>query len=252
MEEYVALLTGTIDSSVFKNTGNKIVDVKERLEQYEKSIEKYIKESVFTTIVFAENSGYPFNFEYFKNMAAMYQKKFEYIACESYVDDTVKKGKSYGEARLIEDALKQSALLKDKTTIYKLTGRIFLKNSKEKCRTMKKHRNEFIIYDSKKWCFTNIFKFSKEDYEKYWNNIHTNCNEPEGRDIEREFFKIIEKAVVEGLDVGSFRAWPYFDGIQGATLEPYSGNVIERILRTILCRMKCFTYGTVTSKLLKI
>ena len=117
---------------------------------------------------------------------------------------------------------------------------------------MKKHRNEFIVYDSKKWCFTNIFKFSKKDYEKYWTDIYKSCNESEGRDIEREFFKIIEKAVAEGLDVGSFKVWPYFDGIQGATLEAYSGNVLERILRISLCRMKCFTYGSKASKILKI
>lgn len=252
LKEYIALLTGTIDSGVFQNTGNQITDIQIRLEQYERSIEKYIRESVFTTIVFAENSGYPFDVYKFEKMALLYKKDFEYVACPSYVEETVKGGKSYGEARLIEDALKNSELLKDKTVIYKLTGRIFLRNSKEICKTYSKHRNEFIVYDSKKWCFTNIFKFTKEDYLKYWENIYLNCNEKEGRDIEREFFKIIGCGVEKGLDVGSFGVWPYFDGIQGATLEPYSGNVLERVLRTILCKMRCFTYGTIMSRLLKI
>lgn len=252
LKEYNALLTGTIDSSVFQNTGNRITNIDVRLAQYEQSIEKYIKESVFTTIVFAENSGYPFDAENFEKMALKYQKKFEYVACPSWIEETIKGGKSYGEARIIWDALEKSELLKDKEIIYKLTGRIFLRNSKKICKTYSKHRNEFIVYDSKKWCFTNIFKFTKDDYLKHWKHVYQNCNEQQGRDIEIEFFKIIENAVQKGLDVGSFCVWPYFEGIQGATLEPYSGNIIERVLRTVLCKMKCFAYGTTTSKLLKI
>lgn len=65
----VLLLTGTIDSTVYNNVGNKIVDVNERLLQYESCIERYIKESPFTKIVFIENSGYPFDAKKFIAMA---------------------------------------------------------------------------------------------------------------------------------------------------------------------------------------
>ena len=37
----VALLTGTINTEIFNNTGNKICDIKERLNQYENSIDIY-------------------------------------------------------------------------------------------------------------------------------------------------------------------------------------------------------------------
>ena len=46
------LLTGTIDSSVYNNTGNIIQNVAERLNQYESSIEKYISSTPFDIIVF--------------------------------------------------------------------------------------------------------------------------------------------------------------------------------------------------------
>lgn len=39
----VALLTGTINTEIFNNTGNKICDIKERLKQYENSIYRYIR-----------------------------------------------------------------------------------------------------------------------------------------------------------------------------------------------------------------
>lgn len=67
--DYTVLLTGTIDSSVFNNIGNIITDTNERLSQYEESLTRWITESVFTRIVFAENSGYPFDYNYFCNLA---------------------------------------------------------------------------------------------------------------------------------------------------------------------------------------
>lgn len=45
------------------------------------------------------------------------------------------------------------------------------------------------------------------------------------RDIEFTYFKKIENAYKErGMDIGSFNTWPYFSGIMGTTLTPYSGS----------------------------
>lgn len=250
MKEKTVLLTGTIDSGVYSNVGNKICNIEDRLSMYMNSVENYIKESAFDQIVFAENSQYEFPASDFYRMAERYNKKFEYVKCPSYVEDVLKHGKSYGEARLIDDALRNSELLKNCLTIYKITGRIFLKNSKKICKTIDKHKNEFIVYMCKKWCFTNIFKFNKQDYLKYWEKIWEKCDERTGKDIEKVFFEVIDKN--RNLDVGCFSVYPYFDGIQGATLTPYSGNFIERRLRNVLCGLKVFTYGTLTSKVLKI
>lgn len=248
----VVLLTGTINTEIFNNTGNKICDIKERLNQYENSIYRYIRDSEFSTIVFGENSGYPFDARKYECIANTYGKKFEFVSCPSYVEETIRCGKSYGEARVIDDILKRSELLQTEDIIYKLTGRIFLENSKDICKTANKRKNEFIIYDNKKWCFTNIFKFSKNNYLKYWDKVYEQCDEKNGNDIERVFYQIICEAVKEGLDVGSFNVWPCFDGIQGATLEPYTGGKMERCLRSFLCKAGCFTYGTKASKFLKI
>lgn len=217
---------------------------------YTESIEAYIKESVFDNIVFAENSYYDFPADRFFEMAKKYNKKFEWIKCPSYVEETIKHGKSYGEARLIEDALKMSALLQENSTIYKITGRIFLKNSKDICKTLNRHKNEYIVYMSKKWCFTNIFKFNRADYISYWDNCWKRCDEKLGNDIERVFFLILDEN--KNLDVGGFSVYPYFYGIQGATLEPYSGKKVERMFRSVLCKLGVFTYGTITSKMLNL
>lgn len=246
-----ALLTGTIDSGVFHNTGNRIINIEERLKQYQNSITNYIENSAFDIIIFGENSGYPFNYQVFEKLAEKNGKCFEYVRCPGYIEGTIKHGKSYGEARLIEDTLERSRLLMDQDCIYKLTGRIFLRNSEAICRTMNRMKNEFIIYKNKQWCLTNIFKFSKKDYLSYWKNVYNFCDEKSGKDIEVVFFEIIESAVKKGLEVGSFSVWPYFDGIQGATLESYTGNICERTLRTVMCKCGFFTYGTFLSDILR-
>ena len=243
------LLTGTIDSGKFHNVGNRIIDINERLDQYVNSIYSYIVDSAFNVIVFGENSGYAFDESVFVELAHKHGKEFEYVRCNSYVDETIKRGKSYGEARLISEALQTSRLLANENTIYKCTGRIYLKNSHQICNTKNKHQNEFIVYQNKNWCFTNLFKFSKSDYQKYWINAYEKCNEREGKDIERVFFDILTS--VKELDIGSFSVWPYFDGIQGSTLEAYTGGMIERVLRTIMCKLGFFSYGTFTSKLMR-
>lgn len=249
-ENKTVLLTGTIDSALYINTGNKVKNIRERYHMYTESIEAYIRKSVFNNIVFAENSQYEFPEDRFSEIAHKYSKQFEYVRCPSYIRETISHGKSYGEARMIEDALKTSSLLQESSTIYKITGRIFLKNSKDICKTLKRHKNEYIVYMSKKWCFTNIFKFNRADYITYWDNIWKRCDEKSGNDIERVFFKILDEN--PNLDVGCFSVYPYFDGIQGATLKPYSGKKPERMLRSALCKIGAFTYGTTTSRMLKL
>lgn len=124
------LLTGTIDSALYNNTGNKVKNIRERYHMYTESIEAYIRKSVFNNIVFAENSQYEFPEDRFSEIAHKYSKQFEYVRCPSYIGETISHGKSYGEARMIEDALKMSSLLQESSTIYKITGRIFLKTVK--------------------------------------------------------------------------------------------------------------------------
>ena len=173
---YPLLLTGTIDSSVYNNTGNLIRDIETRKQQYENAIERYIKETPFTPVVFIENSGFDFNAEYFKAMAAQEGKQFEFISGKVCVEEIVRYGKSYGDAYLIWEGLQKSELLKEYDFFYKITGRIFLKNAKKICKTRDKYRNEFVVYSGMGWCFTNIFKANKADYLRVLGEVFLDCD----------------------------------------------------------------------------
>ena len=91
-DKTICLLTGTIDANVFNNVGNRICNTSIRLQQYESSITRYIEDSVFDIIVFAENSGYEFDYKKFEELATDLDKRFEYVACPAYVEETIRCG----------------------------------------------------------------------------------------------------------------------------------------------------------------
>jgi len=245
---YPLLLTGTIDTSVYGNTGNLIKDVQTRLMQYESAIRRYIVETPFDAVIFIENSGYAFDVEKFVRLAHKYNKKFEFIYGKICVKEIKQHGKSYGDAYLISEALQKSELLSSCEYFYKITGRIFLRNSKQICRTVNKYRNEFIIYTGMGWCMTNIFKANKEDYLKILGDVYYDCDEVSVRDIEISFYK---RLMAADIKLGSFESYPYFEGNMGATGKNYSSNKPERVVRIIMARLHCFTKGSRTAKIIQ-
>ena len=246
-KQYPLLLTGTIDSGVYGNTGNLIKDIKIRLMQYESSIGRYIEETPFDAIVFIENSGYAFDAEKFTKLAHKYNKEFEFISGEICIEEIKQYGKSYGDAYLISEALQTSKLLSPCEYFYKITGRIFLKNAKQICRTVNKYRNEFIIYCGMGWCMTNIFKANKEDYLKILGDVYHDCNEATVQDIEISFYK---RLMTTNIKLDSFESYPYFEGKMGATGQNYSGKKPERIIRNIMARTHCFVKGSRTARVI--
>ena len=242
---YTALLTGTIDSSVYNNVDNVITDVNERLKQYKNTIRKYINNSVFNKIIFAENSGYEFNAEEFEKLALECDKQFEYLKCPAYINETIEYGKSFGESRLITDAIKLSSILKNSDIVYKLTGRIYLKNSKQIVKTCHNHRNEFLVIENERWCYTNIFKVTVADYIKILEDDYKDIKK-KGLDIEHTYYLRLKKA---NIDVGSFRTWPVFEGYMGGNNRPYSGSWKGDVYKTLLCKLRCYKMGSKLSKL---
>lgn len=247
MKRYPLLLTGTIDSSVYNNVGNRITDTKLRLEQYESTIYKYIDDSPFNPIVFIDNSGFEFDEEKFVLMAEKKDKQFEFIKGTVCFNDIVIKGKSFGDAFLIHEGLEKSVLLSECDCFYKITGRIFLKNADKIVKTRDKYKNEFICYTGLGWCLTNIFKCNRQDYIQNLDDIYIECDEANKRDIEISFYHRLKKSKIE---IGSFETYPWFEGIQGANLQNYSGGRLERFLRNMCAKLHMFILDSTASKMI--
>lgn len=232
------LLTGTIDTSKFGNTNVKLIDTNQRLNQYENAISNYIADSAFNNIIFVENSGYKFDYEKFNLLASKYNKNFEFIQVETDIEKTKNLGKSYGEAILIKEGIEKSKLLRNQKYIYKVTGRIFLKNSKQICKTRENNKSEFIVFNKSHWCNTMFFKVKKDDYEKVLKDAYLYCNEQKGKDIESVYYDLLIKSDIQ---VKSFSKYPDLTGIIGTTGEKYDREKWKMFIKNILIKFGFYT-----------
>ena len=68
------------------------------------------------------------HFQHFRQELHNCVEQFEYIYVKTDIEKTIRLGKSYGEAVLMEYGIKYSELLKEEEFIYKCTGRVLVKN----------------------------------------------------------------------------------------------------------------------------
>ena len=247
-KNYYLLLTGTIDATIFNNTDNVITDTNVRLEQYMSSIERYIKESVFTHIIFAENSGYPFDEKRIYELADQYGKHFELLKCKSWINETIQYGKSFGEIKLMNEALAQSTLLKQTDYFYKATGRIYLVNSSRVVSSSNKYDANFLCIDSDHWIYTHCFKMSTTVYKQYF-SIADKLLIKNRLDIEHTYYQILKELPDSKLKIGSFSVWPHFIGQVGGTGGQYGGSFKGQIYHTLLCRIGAYKFQSLLKKL---
>lgn len=238
-KNYNILLTGTIDSSKFSNSGVKVVDTNERLSQYESAIKNYITSSIFNKIVFVENSGFPFNPAYFAQLAKDYGKQFEFIYVNTDIDETIKRGKSYGEAVLIREGIGRSQLLIGENEIYKSTGRVFVENSEYLCKKAAEE-STFLTYNDRHICFTVFFKINMKDYEMLFHDLENECDDYHGNAIENVLYN---RCLQNSLSPKCFKEYPRLHGVCGTDGHPYDRSNSNLFLKDFMIRCGLFTFG---------
>ena len=162
----VLLMTGTIRP--FSNI--KHCNVNTRYAEYMENIKRYIMLSNFEAVIFAENSGYEIDSEYFKKLAEENNKKFEYlnVSMDNGVSST---NMSVGDASIIRAALNRSKILTDQgiKCFWKVSGRLWINNiNLILAKTRESQKNIFLYaprYDSiQTW----LFKANIHDLKKYF------------------------------------------------------------------------------------
>lgn len=232
---YPLILTGSINS---KSYYGESLNVGRRLSKYENAISRYITETKFNPIVFCENSDYPFDDLKFKNLARKYGKTFEFIKGTECSKEVKEHGAGYGDSLLIYEALTNSESLKDAEFFYKITGRIFLKNSDKIIKSAKIHRNEFISYDGLGWVMTYIFKANKDDYLNVLADVYLETDYIKLLDMEICFWKRLYSS---SLDIGCFKTYPVIIGNMGESDTPYTKSKLDTFLRNIGVKAGVFT-----------
>lgn len=150
--QYIILLTGCINPNGMAFTS--LTDTTIRLRQYITAINYYLHNTKYP-IVFSENSGTSIN-KYFNSYTD--NKRLELLSFNG--NHCKERGKGYGEAEIIEYALKHSLIIssyKDNCSIIKITGRLIIKNIKELI------ENKFNFQDKKSIIATYNSNFSFVD-----------------------------------------------------------------------------------------
>ncbi len=120
MNKIVLLLTGCINPGEMPFTH--LTNKDERMRQYKNAIDFYLNKTDYP-IVFAENSNTDISNDYKKDIS---RERLEIITFKG--NDNKQRGKGYGEAIIIEYALKHSQLIKNDSYIVKITGRLIVEN----------------------------------------------------------------------------------------------------------------------------
>lgn len=158
------LMTGTIKP--FSNI--KHCDVNIRYAEYMENIRRYIMQSNFDAVIFAENSGYEIDIGYLKKLAEENNKKFEYlnVSMDSGVSST---NMSVGDASIIKAALNRSEILTELKCFWKVSGRLWINNiNLILAKTRESQKNVFLYAPKYNSIQTWLFKASIYDLKKFF------------------------------------------------------------------------------------
>ena len=119
--KYVILLTACVNPGAMPFTA--LVDTSERLRQYREALDFYLHHTSLP-IVFCENTLCDFSGDY---RCYLDEGRLEYITFDGNTFDK-SKGKGYGEAMIMEEALNRSLFLAECSFVVKVTGRLIVRN----------------------------------------------------------------------------------------------------------------------------
>jgi hypothetical protein len=122
----ILLLTGAVKPKPIPFLN--LTDHLTRSSHYKEAISFYVTNSLFTKIIFVENTGYSYGFDYLIPLADKNNKILEILSFSGDYELLKKAGKGFGEFENIEFALKNSKLITVNSYITKVTGRYIIQN----------------------------------------------------------------------------------------------------------------------------
>lgn len=217
----------------------KYSDPEIRSEEYRRNLIRYIRDTDFDRIIFAENSGYPFDVSALRSLAAEYGKELFVLDLSASADTTTM---STGEANLMRQALDQCGFLNDNDAIWKVTGRVYIRNANRILRScMGKIAPESGIflyaprYDSIQTWF---FRATVGDLKRYFlteqviERMSRSCIEYAWMDCWREN--------ADRIPMCPFRIYPDAEGINSSGV-PYTLPRMKLVLKNLLLKVGYFT-----------
>ena len=229
------LITATIKPLV----NVKHCDPEVRKSEYMRNLERYICNTLFDSIIFAENSGYVVDYTNLQEMAKAQGKELIVLDVSRGADTGTM---SSGEARIMQQALEMCPFLSDNDDIWKVSGRVYIRNTTPILKRTKKTKGNVFLYSRKYDSFQTWFcRLNVGDLKRFFltdaavQRMREYCIEYVWMDIWRENLHEIK--------VRRFPEYPEAEGINSSG-NPYTVAKWKHILRTIMLYCGRFTPKT--------
>lgn len=230
-KSFCLLLTGTIKPSIvyaLKRTSST-----ERENDYFNAISEWMKYKI--PIVFCENSNFDSN-----KIKGLIGPDFEFIQYEE-IEELTKKGKGFGEAKIMQYAMNKSKIINSNDFVIKVTGRLFVKNFKSIFKVANSMEYDIMapLENKLKWSDSRLIIFKKTFYHQYFIKYSEKIDDSTGYCFERALACSIHELLSDNKKWEMLPFYPLFKGFSGTYNEKYTifkHNALNKIIRFPLIR----------------
>jgi hypothetical protein len=235
MKSAVIFLTGCINPNGMSFT--KLLDPDVRLKQYIAAIKFYLNNTNLK-IVFVDNSGVNLK-SYFDD--SLYNSRLEIL---SFLGNNYPKnlGKGYGEMLILEYALKSSVFIAKADFIFKITGRLQVRNIKALVNQYEKNLDLQIIVDLKGMLFYADSRFwggAKSFFSLVVSNKYL-VNDSQNKTFEQALSKAVCIALLDNYKFSQLYELPRYSGVSGTLSQPYNSNWFHWYPRNLKQKLKYY------------
>tara|TARA_B100001121_G_scaffold302221_1_gene314525 strand:+ start:521 stop:1276 length:756 start_codon:yes stop_codon:yes gene_type:complete len=243
-KNFCLILGCTIDPNHIQNLVRK--DKILRLEDYKISLKKWFKNNFLEKILIVENSGYDLSDLVKISEPYKDSKKIEFLSNNLNNSFDPKLGKGYGESIILNEAVKNSVLLKDSESFVHVSGRYYIKNFDNFIKEFISSNSDIFlnISDNLKYSSANIYAGKKIFLTNYVLPESQKVNDSNNYFFENCIASATLKAILDNYKFQIPTTYPIIDGIIGTNNKKYKYNIFQKLKLLFFGKLKHFLFKT--------
>jgi hypothetical protein len=218
--------------------------VKDRLNDYKETFNKWCQNEFTDKIIFIENSGYDLSF-FNEKSKEFPNKKIEIISANLNNSFPKELGKGYGEYLCLKEVFSKSKIVSETDFFCKITGRYYVKNFSKIYEEFEKKKSDIQVYikNNLTYADSHVFGGSKKFFLNYVVPLASKTNDSNGIFIEHCVAKATLLGINDNLSFNHFSTYPDIHGVIGTNNKKIKNNIFKRI--------KLFFFGKIKNYLLR-
>lgn len=217
------MYTLIITSTVYINSNKTLlIDPEQRLKQYIESILFYMNCEMIKDIVVCDNSNYDYSTcKEFLNKTP--KKNIEFLHFSGDTEQTMLKGKGYGEGQIMAYIMDKSKLIRTAESFCKITGRLLILNIDVILKKIKRNNNYFQRtalnpFTVTKKVDTRFYHCKTDIFKQVLLNSFSLVDDNNGYYLEHVYYNELN---ANGIPYYNFNRLPNVAGFSGSTGEKY-------------------------------